>query len=40
LSLTPEEVEETAVSDLRAPLQERLRNSPTETAVRPRVSFI
>ena len=37
LSLTPEEVEETAFSDLRAPLQERSRNSPTETAVRPRV---
>jgi hypothetical protein len=37
LSLTPEEVEETALSDLRAPLQERSRNSPTETTVRPRV---
>jgi hypothetical protein len=37
LSLTPEEVGESAFSDLRAPLQEQSRNSPTETAVRPRV---
>jgi hypothetical protein len=32
-----EEVGESAFSDLRAPLQEQSRNSPTETAVRPRV---
>ena len=37
LSLTPEEVEETVFSDLRAPFQERSRNSPPENAVRPRV---
>ena len=37
VSLTSEAVQEAAFSDLRAPLQERSRNSPPETAVRPRV---
>ena len=37
LALTPEAVEETVFSDPRAPFQERSRNSPPETAVRPRV---
>jgi hypothetical protein len=37
LSLAPEEVEETAVFDLRAPLQEQSGNSPVETTARARV---